>query len=330
MSWVIVTLVVLTGLFFSALFSGAETGFYCISRIRLQLGVHEQDPAAVRLARLVDDTTSVVSATLIGTNLMNYVTTSAVAFLFAEMLGFDEVSTEVYTILVLTPIVFVVGEVVPKALFQQHPYRLLRRSVGLLAMVSFAFRMTGMIGLLRALTSVVERAVGGTSRADREATPKRRMAALLQEGLVGHAHADDQSELIDRICRLSETTVRAVMVPRNRVYSITAGTSRRELLRVARRTTFSRLPVFETRRSHIIGVVDIVRLLCSDDWATVSDCLEPITTVGAHESVASATALAQRNGERIAVVTDSEGLMVGIVTLRDLTEEIVGGLAETV
>ena len=330
MSWVIVSLVVVLGLSFSAFFSGAETGLYCVSRFRLQLGVHQHDPSALRLAKLLEDFPSAVSATLIGTNLLNYVTTCAVAFLFAEMLGFDEIYTEVYTVVLLTPIVFVLGEVVPKTLFQQHPYRLLRYGAAVLALTSLAFRMTGLIGLARALTSAIERTVGGTIRVEREATPKRRMAALLREGLVGQVHADDQSELIDRICRLSETTVQAVMVPKSRVYSIAAGTNRQELLRVARRTTFSRLPVFQARRSHIVGVVDVGRLLCTDDWMTVSDRLQPIDTVSAEQSVASATALLQRNGERIAVVTASAGIMVGIVTLRDLTDEVVGGLAETV
>ncbi len=330
MSWVIVSLVVVLGLTFSAFFSGAETGLYCVSRFRLQLGVHQKDPSALRLARLLEDPPSAISATLIGTNLMNYVTTSAVAFLFADMLGFEEIGTEVYTVVLLTPIVFVFGEVVPKTLFQQHPFRLLRHGVAVLALTSFAFRMTGLIGLARALTSAIERAVGGTVRVEREATPKRRMTALLREGLVGHVHEDDQSELIDRICRLSETTVQAVMVPKSRVHSIAAGTNRQELFRVARRTTFSRLPVFEAGRSHIVGVVDVGRLLCTDDWRTVSDRLQPIDTVSAPESVASATALMQRNGERIAVVTASARVFVGIVTLRDLTDEVVGGLAETV
>ena len=330
MSWVIVSLVVVLGLSFSAFFSGAETGLYCVSRFRLQLGVHQQDPSALRLARLLEDPTSAVSATLIGTNLMNYVTTSAVAFLFAEMLGFDEIGTEVYTVVLLTPIVFVLGEVVPKTLFQQHPYRLLRRGAAVLAVTSLAFRMTGLIGLVRALTSAIERRVGSATRVEREATPKRRMTALLREGLVGHVHEDDQSELIDRICRLSETTVQAVMVPKSRICSIAAGTNKQELLRVARRTTFSRLPVFDSDRSHIVGLVDVGRLLCTEDWGTGSDRQQPIDTVSALESVASATALLQRNGERIAVVTASAGILVGIVTLRDLTDEVVGGLAETV
>ena len=82
-------------------------------------------------------------------------------FLFAELLGFDEIYTEVYTVVLLTPIVFVLGEVVPKTLFQQHPYRLLRSGAGVLAVTSLAFRMTGWIGLARALTSANERSIGG-------------------------------------------------------------------------------------------------------------------------------------------------------------------------
>jgi len=134
--------------------------------------------------------------------------------------------------------------------------------------------------------------------------------------------------MVGRICGLSETAVHAVMVPRNRVFAIFSKMQRQELIRIARRTTFSRLPVFETKRTHIIGYVDAVRLLREDDWNAVGDRVEPITSVSPHQSVASATAQLQRDRQRIAAVTDSNGLMLGIVTLRDLTDEVVGGIAE--
>lgn len=328
MIWLVALLLLAVGLFFSAFFSGAETGLYCMSRIRLQLGVHRNDLADVRLSRLLEDPTAAISSTLIGTNLMNYIATSATAFLLAEGLRLSDVDTELYTVLLLTPIVFVFGEVVPKSLFQQHPHRLLRKAQPLLSFSAFLFRMTGLIGLVGLLTRLVDRVTGAGHSAERKAPPKRRMAALLLEGLTDHTFADDQSQLIGRICGLSETAVHAVMVPRNRVFAIVAKTQRQELMRIARRTTFSRLPVFETRRTHIIGYVDVVRLLREDDWHVVGDRVEPITSVSPHQSVASATAQLQRDRQRIATVTDSSGLMLGIVTLRDLTDEVVGGLAE--
>lgn len=329
MTWMVALAVVIVSLAFSAFFSGAETGLYCVSRIRIQLGVHAHDRAAMRIDRLLKNPASAISCALIGTNLMNYIATSGTAFLFAELFHLRSVDTELYTIAILTPVVFVFGEVVPKSLFQQHPYRLLRSGAGLLSVSSLVFHVTGFVGLVGLISGAFERLVRADQRGAREATPKRRVAALLQEGLIGHAHDNGQAELIDRICRLSETAIQSVMVPRNRIQSIAARADRREFMRLAQRAPFSRLPVYEMRRTHIVGYVDVAHLLTAEDWETVGDRLEPIITLSPHQSVASATAHLQRKGRDIAVVTDTGGMLLGLVTLHDLTDEVLGGLAES-
>ena len=79
MSWVMVSLLIILGLALSAFFSGAETGLYCVNRLRLHLRVQRRDPRALRIAEILQDPQGALSVTLVGTNLMNYVTTAAVA-----------------------------------------------------------------------------------------------------------------------------------------------------------------------------------------------------------------------------------------------------------
>ena len=330
MTWIIVFGVIAVGLFFSAFFSGAETGLYCVNRVRLHLGVQRRDRRSLRLARVLDDDQAALSVTLIGTNLMNYLTTAAVAYLFADLLGFNEIDTEVYTVIALTPVVFVFGEVVPKSLFQLHPDRFMLHSGTLLSSASRLFRTIGLVMTLRLLASVVHRLVGGYREEPGVFGPKRRMAMLLHEALAGRALADDQSDLIDRVCRLSETPLHIVMVPRNRVKVISAKCNRNQLRRIARRARHARLPVYDTHPRHIIGVVKVRELLRTRDWSTVGDRVLPALILSPHDTVAAATARMQVKGRKIAIVTDRGGQMLGIVTLQDLLEEVVGGLAETV
>jgi len=84
MTWLLVIVLVIGGLALSAFFSGAETGLYCVNRLRLHLGAQLQDPRAVRLAGTLDDEHGALSVTLVGTNMANYVLTSAAAYLLAE------------------------------------------------------------------------------------------------------------------------------------------------------------------------------------------------------------------------------------------------------
>jgi CBS domain containing-hemolysin-like protein len=149
---------------------------------------------------------------------------------------------------------------------------------------------------------------------------------MLQEALVTDQFGQDQSDLIDRVCQLSETKLHKLMIPRNGVVIIAAQADRRELLRCVRRTGHARLPVFENDRRRIIGVVRVDELLHDDGWKTVIERIHSIVTFGPHESVASAMAQLQRAGRGMAVVADPGGRMLGIITLKDLVGEVVGGL----
>lgn len=232
MMWFMVIVLMMIGLLLSGFFSGSETGLYCVNRLRLELGVKKMDVRAQRLVRVLEDEAGALSVTLIGTNVMNYLTTTAAAFLFAELVGLGETDTELYTVIVLTPIVFVFGEVVPKNLFQLYADQLLPRWSWLLAMANWICRMTGCVWLLKKLTILVQRIIGIDETSDPVVTPKWRIAALLQEALADQSWGQHQSALIDRVCQLSETPLHVAMVPKNRVTIISAQSDNRELVRI--------------------------------------------------------------------------------------------------
>ena len=324
MSWLLASLIILGGLFFSALFSGAETGLYCANRLRLHLGAQQGDPSALRIAGMLADPQGALSVTLIGTNLANYVTTSAVAYALGNLTGLREINTEVYTIVILTPVVFVFGEVVPKNLFQRHADYLLARAGRILVVINRLFRLTGVVWGLKLVTGLVGRITGGQPQAGLGDDPKRWVAGLLQEALADHTYGPDQSDLVDRVCQLSETPLYSVMVPRNRVRTSAAHENRRELTKTARRTPHGLLPVHDAHPRHIIGLVRVDDLLASEDWDTVGERVSQVAVLRPHETVASAISTLQRTGREMAVVADRGGQMLGIVTLRDLIEAIVG------
>jgi len=315
---------ILVGLWGAAFFSGCETGLYCVNRLRVQLGVQERDPKLLRLSSLLANEQEALAVTLIGTNLMEYVATTAVAYIFAGLLYWSEADTELYTVLLVTPVVFVFAEVVPKNLFQLHADRLMPRGSWLLTMADWVFRATGIVWMLTTLTGAATRLFGGAASLRTATAPKRQMTMLLREALVGQTHGEHQSDLIDRVVRLSETPVRAVMVPQQRVVGVSATADRRELVRFARQTGYARCPVYGKRRSEIIGVIKVDELLRSDDWRTVGERLGPVITLRSQETVASAIAHMKQGGAEFGVVSDHAGQMVGVVTLRDLLEEIVG------
>lgn len=333
MTWVgisILGLLIAGGLFFSAFFSGAETGLYRINRLRLHLDSKRADPRALKLSRVLGDERGALSVTLIGTNLANYITTAAVAYLFAEQMGLGETGSELYTVMILTPIVFVFGEVVPKNLFRLHADRLMARSAGLLVLADRLFRLTGVVWCLDQLAGLINRRGAADLPDGGASAPKRRVAMLLQEALAGNPLGEDQSDLIERVCGLSEQQLHSVMVPRNRVVAISAETDRRSLSRVARKTHHARLPVYDRNPRHITGIVKVDELLRSDDWQHVGELLTPAITLSPHATVAATMTHLQHAGQEMAIVADPGGQMLGIVTLRDLLAQVVGEVTMSV
>ncbi len=260
MSWFLAAVLIVGGVLFSGFFSGAETGLYCVNRLRLQVRVHQRDPRALRLAGVLADEQGALFVTLMGTNLMNYITTTTAAYVFARLLHFSEGGTELYTVLCVTPVLFVFGEVVPKNLFQLHADTLMMHSNRLLVVANRVFRLTGIVWLLKGFVALLSRLAGeqqahpplsplGNGGLQEGSEPKRRIAMLLREGLAGTAHAAGQPEppagleMIDRICLLSEMPLQAVMVPRNHVVTIVETGKRSDLLRIARAFAYRRVPV---------------------------------------------------------------------------------------
>lgn len=327
MTWIAVVLIAVIGLFLSGFFSGAETGLYRVNRVRLRLGVQKRDPTALRLAGVLDDEPRALSVTLVGTNLANYMTTSAVAYLFAECVHYGETQAQLLTVAVVTPVIFVFGEVVPKSLFQLHADTLLARGSRLLALSDRVLRLTGIVWALKRLASALGRLAGNDAYHIGAFGPKRRVAALLQEALAGNVMGEDQSDLINRVCKISETPLHTVMVPRNRVTVAATATSRKGLLRIERKTGHSQLPVFESNRRRIVGTVKVDELFQDEEWETLGERTQRAVTLRPHETVATAITCLQRARASMAIITDRGGQMIGIVTLKDLLGEVLGELA---
>lgn len=327
LEWCLAGLAIATGLLGSALFSGAETGLYCVNRLRVFLGVQRGDPRSKRIARLIDDERGALSVMLAGTNLMNYICTTVVAYMFGSLMELGRVDIQVYTVLLLTPVVFVFGEVVPKNIFQLHADVLMPRFSRPLSLANRIFRVVGLVWFMKSMTTTAARLCGAAAVERRVGAPKHRVVALLHEALSGRMLGEEQSELIDRVCRLSETPVRAVMIPYHRVTMIAADADRDALVRVARATDYARVPVHGSRRSQIMGLVKIDDLLRSDDWRTVGERITPVITLRPLDTVATAITRMQRVRKEMAIVTGFSGGLLGVVTLRDLLDEIAGEVA---
>ncbi|MFQ5489189.1 MAG: CNNM domain-containing protein [Phycisphaerae bacterium] len=324
MTWLAGGLAIVVLVALSALFSGAETGIYCLNRLRLRLDLERGHPPARRIAALLRDEQQALAVILAGTNLANYLTTTAAALFLADQFGITGGRLEFTTALTVTPLLFAFGELVPKNLFRRDAIHFLYAVSLPLGVASKALAPL-VWGILR-LSTLLLKVIGRPSDRPWALDPRQRVVGLLKEALAQSDDAEQHSEFIDRVLRLSDTPIQAVMLPAEQVVTISADADRASFLAVVGRSEHSRFPVHRGPSNRIVGLVDALALLNDTSWHRIEDKLGPIETVDPATSVAAAILKVRRTGQRMFMVPDGRGRMLGIVTLKDLMEEVVGEL----
>jgi len=306
------------GLFLSGLFSGSETGFYRVTRLRLVLDALGGSFVARRLLWLVNHPSVFIATALVGNNLANYLTSLAIV-LGTQVLVGDVTAAELAAPLVLAPLLFVYGELLPKHLFLHAPNRLLR-SFGPLFLV-FVVLFLPVSALLWGLNKVLERLSGEPAERVRAALARRELRRVLEEGHeVGILHPA-QRALARGIFAVAEQPVGGFITPIERLPRARSDMTKAEVLRLARRYRISAVPVERAgKQAELIGYVRVIDLGLSD-----SDELGPprrLLEIPQDTSHVAALMQMQSTQESLAKVVAPDGKTLGIVTAEQLREPL--------
>jgi putative hemolysin len=136
-----------------------------------------------------------------------------------------------------------------------------------------------------------------------------------------------QVSILDRLHTLQSIQVGSVMVPRSKTVMLPADATRAQIQRIVRATRVSRIPVYQGERRRVVGVAHLLDLLTADPDSRLSEQTLPPLEVSPDMPVTEALSTLQRRRRRMAIAVDKWGHCIGIVTVKDLVEEIVGELA---
>ncbi|MFH1418988.1 MAG: CNNM domain-containing protein [Planctomycetota bacterium] len=319
----------------SGFFSGAETGLYCVNRLRLRLASHRNKPGARRLQRLFDDQTGLLFTTLIGTNAANYLAPVCltVVLLGSATAGMSDVlreslerRAELLTTLILTPVVFIFGEIVPKNLFQSHADRYMPKIAAYLDAFHSVVRLTGIAWLQRRISALMAGGGRQSSQSGSAFHTRVGMYQVLRDSAEEGTLSKTQVFMLERIPTLHALRVAAVMIPRSRAVMIEARATRYEIEKIVRNSPYSRMPVYRGTRQRVVGVVHVLDILTGDSETPLVDYARIPVRLAHDLPVIDALTTLQRSRRRMAIVTDKGGRFLGLVTVKDLVEEIVGEL----
>lgn len=322
----------LAGYACSGLFSGLETGIYSLSRVRLHVYAREGWRSAKRLDQMIHNPNQLLATLLIGNNIANNLASSATGILL-EQTGLGQWQVIGVSVLVVTPLLFIFAETLPKDLFAAHADRWVYPFAALLHWLRVLFFWIGALPLIGAMSGLTTWILGGSSQTVMY-HPRHMVGMLVREGVGKGLLSDEQSAIVERVLRLAGRTVGDEMQPWDKVTVVRVTDTPAHLWELADQTSLSRFPVVAADAAgdgppRVLGVLSLYDALWHDrdNCPSIESLMTPVTTLPAAMPLRDGLAEMQRGASALSLVTDDAGQPIGIVTIKDLVEPITGELA---
>ncbi|WP_255195007.1 hemolysin family protein [Halorarius litoreus] len=311
-------LVIAVLLVFSAFFSGSEIAIFSLDPHRADAMSTDDGPGRT-LARLREDPHRLLVTILVGNNFVNIAIASVGTVLLVRELP-EGIAITVST-LVISTVVLLFGEIVPKSYGVANPERTARSVARPLRLVQFL--LAPVVTLFDTLNEGIRRLIGGARDIEKPYVSREELAALVETAEQSGAIDADEGTLIERVLRFSDVPVRQAMVPRADIVAVDEGTTVREAIDTCAADRLTRLPVLRDGEE-VIGYVDLRDLADADPDEPVDEFLLPVVHVFEGREIDDVLEELQREQLEVAIVFDQFGAVEGLVTAEDIVEELVG------
>lgn len=314
----IIVLIIL--LLLSAFFSSAETSLTTVNKIKMRALAEEGNKRASMVIQITDDSSKMLSAILIGNNIVN-LSASSLTTSIAYNLGGSAVAIATG---ILTVLILIFGEITPKtmatinsekmALAYAYPIHFI---MVIITPISF---------IINALSRVVFFILRVDPNAKVNAVTENELRTMVEMGHEDGAIEEEEREMINNVFDLGDAKAKDVMVPGVHVVFADVESSYEELIEIFRENKFTRLPVFEENTDNVIGTINMKDLLLYDNTKAfnIRDILREAYFTHEHKNISELLVEMRQASLNIAIVLDEYGETAGLITLEDILEEIVG------
>ena len=321
----IIKLIILVSLIImSALFSSAETAFISSDKFTIRQLIQEGNKKAKKVNKILENKDAMLSAILIGNNVVNLSASSLTTTLIYELYGnaFVSLATGILTLVVL-----ICGEIIPKTLAGKYPEKIAMVYAPILYI--FIKILTPVIFILNFLISIIMKIL--RIKADpmdtvvTEDVVKTMLDMSLEDGQI----EKEEHEIINDVLELNDSCAKDIMIPRTNVVSIKETDSYDDIVKVFKEERYSRLVVFNEKQNEVLGIINIKDMLfVTKETFNLEKILRKPYVTYESKKISDLLTELRKGQNNMAVILDEYGDLVGIITIEDILEEVVGQIRD--
>ena len=318
----------------SAFFSSAETALTCVNKIRIRGLAEEGDKRAILVKELTDNPSKMLSAILIGNNIVNLSASSLSTMLATKIAAQLGAGTNTATFVglatgILTILILIFGEITPKSAATINAEKI---ALGDAAIIYWLTRiLTPAIFVINHLSYGVMRLMDINPNAKTKAMTENELLTVIDVSHEDGVIESEEKEMITNVVDFGDSVASDVMVPRIDIEFMDVESNYEEVLSVFRRDKYSRVPVYEGDKDHVIGVLNLKDVFCYNDIPdnfSIRKILRRPYFTYEFKRISDLMVDMQKNSISMAMVLDEYGAVAGLITLEDLLEEIVGEIRD--
>ncbi len=316
----LVALIIL--ILFSGFFSATETAFSCANKIKLRTLASNGNKRATKVLVLAEENFDMlISTILVGNNIVNISAATISTLLFALLIKNPKIDSSFVSTAVTTVVVLIFGEITPKFIAKTYPEKLAMLFYPVIRFFTYIFKPINIIfsGWKKFISVAFK-------LKNEEIITEEEIITIVEEAKEDGTLKQEETELIKSVIEFDDQEVENIYTPRVNLVAVDINSSMEDIQKVFQTTKFSRLPVYLETIDQIIGTIhqsDFYSLLFTKATSIKSILKEPYFTTS-HTKISKLLNQLQKNKTHMAIVLDEYGGTLGIVTMEDILEELVG------
>ncbi len=318
---IVFLVIVLACILLSGYFSATETAFTAVNKIRLRAKAEDGDKGAKRVLKLAENYDRLLTTILIGNNVVNILASSLFTLLLIALIPNNEGLATTLSTVILTVVILIMGEITPKVLAKEFPEGFARFSapvINVLAWILIPF--TFLFGLWKKLLLKIFKHKEDNTITDDE------LKIMVEEAEHEGGINAQESDLIRSAIEFNDLEAKDILVPRVDMVAIDCNTPLEDVDKIFLETRYSRLPVYKDSIDNIIGILhekDFIKQRL-DGKFSLEKAAKPTVFVVSTTKISMVLQQLQKSKSHMAVVSGEFGDTVGIITMEDILEELVG------